>query len=74
MSGPQSGRRPELRNEKREDERRHDVPHGEGRPFGPGGPRDASREEMKSANADEPVSHEEGRCRSCGEEILPVPT
>jgi hypothetical protein len=29
---------------------------------------------MKSETANAPVPAEEGRCQSCGEEILPVPT
>ena len=29
---------------------------------------------MKNETASAPVSAEEGRCASCGEEILPVPT
>jgi len=29
---------------------------------------------MKAETAGSPVSVEEGRCRVCGEEVLPVPT
>ncbi len=29
---------------------------------------------MKNETASAPVAVEEGRCTSCGEEILPVPT
>jgi hypothetical protein len=29
---------------------------------------------MKNETANAPVPAEEGRCASCGEEILPVPT
>ena len=67
MSRPESGRRPELRDEARDHER--DARSGrEGRArSGPGDP-------MKHETANEPASVEEGRCQRCGEEILPVPT
>ena len=67
MSGPQSGRRPELRDEAPNDER-HGRARREGRtPRRAGAP-------MKHETANEPVAAEEGRCQRCGEEILPVPT
>lgn len=64
MSGPDSGRRPELRDEAH-DERNE-----------PGGRPEAgrARREMKAETAGSPVNVEEGRCRVCGEEVLPVPT
>ena len=78
MSGAHSGRRPELRNESRETRNHENVPRREELPAGNGhgrtGARGNSVGEMKSENATVPVPAEEGRCQSCGEEILPVPT
>lgn len=68
MSGPQSGRRPELRDEAHGDE----YDERDERGSRPGGGR--ARREMKAETAGSPVSVEEGRCRVCGEEVLPVPT
>ena len=78
MSGAHSGRRPELLDASRETRnhesgpRREDLPAGNG----PGrtGTREDTVEEMKSKSATIPAPVEEGRCQSCGEEILPVPT
>ena len=74
MSGPQSGRRPELRDgtgDGREEGRAHGgvLPGGDGE-----GHREGDGEAMKGETAAEPVSVEEGRCQRCGEEIQPVPT
>jgi hypothetical protein len=74
VSGPQSGRRPELLDETRNDERR-ETRTGRGDLSARGGPAGKDeRDEMKSENAGAPVAVEEGRCASCGEEIQPVPT
>ena len=74
MSGTHSGRRPELHDEARETRNHDDVPRREGLRAGGGLGRTDTREEMKSETASAPVPAEEGRCQSCGEEILPVPT
>lgn len=78
MSGAHSGRRPELRNGSREARNHEDVPRREDLPAGYGlgrrNTRKDSGEAMKSESANAAVPAEEGRCVSCGEEILPVPT
>lgn len=78
MSGTHSGRRPELHDEARNTRNHQVVPRCEELPAGDGpgrtGARRNSVEDMKSENATVPVPAEEGRCRACGEEILPVPT
>lgn len=68
MSGPESGRRPELRDEARGDEYDERNEHA----ACPEGGR--ARREMKAETAGSPANVEEGRCRVCGEEVLPVPT
>ena len=78
MSGAYSVRRPELRNESRETRNQEGVPRREDLPAGNGSGRTGTREdtveEMKSESANVPAPVEEGRCASCGEEILPVHT
>ena len=78
MSGAHSGRRPELRHESREARNNEGVPRREDLPAGDDSGRTGTRrdtvEEMKSESANVPEPVEEGRCHSCGEEILPVPT
>jgi hypothetical protein len=78
VSGSHSGRRPELHDEARETRDGENVPRREELPAGNGPGRTGAREDpvrvMKSQNANVPVPAQEGRCQSCGEEILPVPT
>lgn len=78
MSGAHSGRRPELHDEARETRDHENVPRREELPAGNGSGRTGARRdpvgEMKSETVIAPVRAEEGRCQSCGEEILPVPT
>jgi hypothetical protein len=78
VSGAHSGRRPELRDESRETRNLEGVPRREDLPAGNGSGRTGTREDtvdaMKSESANVPAPVEEGRCQSCGEEILPVPT
>ena len=73
MSGPESGRRPELRDEACDDERNESgvrgAPGSGARPEG-----GRARRTMNAETAGSPVSVEEGRCRVCGEEVRPVPT
>ena len=74
MSGAHSGRRPELRDEARQAREHERLPRNEDLAAGKGSGRSDPGEPMKSATEDAPVAAEEGRCASCGEEILPVPT
>lgn len=74
MSRAHSGRRPELRDEtpgdgSYEPRSRRQRPRGHG-----AGRTTCRREAMKSPAAKAPDTAPEGRCASCGEEILPVPT
>ena len=74
MSGAHSGRRPELRDETPKARSPQRVPRREILPADDGPGRPDRREEMNSETANAPAPAEEGRCASCGEEILPVPT
>jgi hypothetical protein len=78
VSGAHSGRRPELHDEARDTRNHEVVPRNEAFPagnrLGSAGTREITRVEMKSETANAPAQAEEGRCASCGEEILPVPT